>query len=300
LPEDCPKGDALGNPALPETDSLADDAYEVYSLCFARVPERRVHENFLRRDMHDGPMPMDFNLWILRNAHRTVLVDTGFGKRAADERRRPLDFDPVDALSRLGIDPDAIEDIILTHLHFDHARNIERFGKARFHVQDSEVGFATGRCMCEPHLRFPFDVEDVVTLVRHTFASRVVFHDGDATPLPGISLHAVPGHTSGIQAVRVMTNRGPIVLASDASHFYANYLRRGPFSVTVDAIATLRSYDRLRQLAGSVERIIPGHDPRVRALYPNQSFGGVSLTALHAEPAPHDVARLMELNSAPV
>lgn len=277
-------------------DSSADDLYEVYSLCFARVPERRVHENFLRRDMHDGPMPMDFNLWILRNAHRTVLVDTGFGTRAANERHRSLDFDPVDALSRLGIDPDAIEDIILTHLHFDHAGNIERFGKARFHVQDAEVGFATGRCMCEPHLRFPFDVEDVVTLVRHTFASRVVFHDGDAAPLPGISLHAVPGHTSGIQAVRVATRRGPIVLASDASHFYANYLRRGPFSVTVDAIATLRSYDRLRQLAGSADRIIPGHDPRVRALYPNHHFGGISLTALHEDPKPHDVAKLADLS----
>jgi glyoxylase-like metal-dependent hydrolase (beta-lactamase superfamily II) len=277
-------------------DSSEDDVYEVYSVCFARVQERRIHDNFLRRDMHDGPMPMDFNLWILRNAHRTVLVDTGFGKRAAGQRRRPLDFDPVDALTHLGIDPDAIEDIILTHLHFDHAGNIERFGKARFHVQDAEVGFATGRCMCEPNLRFPFDVEDVVALVRHTFASRVTFHDGDAAPLPGISLHVVPGHTSGIQAVRVMTRRGPIVLASDASHFYANYLRRGPFSVTVDAIATLRSYDRLTQLAGSVERIVPGHDPKVRALYPNHEFGGIGLTALHEDPKPHDIAALAALD----
>lgn len=286
----------MGKSLLPEMDSSEDGVYQVYSLCFARVPERRIHENFLRRDMHDGPMPMDFNLWIVHNAHRTLLVDTGFGKRAADERRRPLDFDPVDALARLGIDPDQIEDIILTHLHFDHAGNIERFGKARFHVQDAEVGFATGRCMCEPNLRFPFDVEDVVTLVRHTFASRVAFHEGDAAPLPGISLHVVPGHTSGIQAVRVMTRRGPIVLASDASHFYANYLRRGPFSLTVDAIATLRSYDRLRQLAGSVDRIVPGHDPRVRALYPNHEIGGISLTALHEDPKPHDIAALTALD----
>ena len=254
-----------------------------------------MHDNFLRRDMHDGPMPLDFNVWIVRNAHRTVLVDTGFSQRAATERRRQIDFDPVEALGRLGIDVDAIEDIFLTHLHFDHAGNIDRFGKARFHVQDAEVGFATGRCMCEAHLRFPFDVEDVVTLVRHTYAERVCFHDGDAQPLPGISLHVVPGHTQGIQAVRVITPRGPVLLASDSTHFYANFLRRAPFSVTVDAMTTLRSYDKLKALAGSVDRLIPGHDPRVRDLYPAVTYGGIELTVLHAQPSPHDVAQLASL-----
>ena len=89
-----------------------------------------------------------------------------------------------------------------------------------------------------------------------------------------------------------MTPRGPIVLASDASHFYANLLRRAPFVVTVDAMATLRSYDKLMELAGSVEHIVPGHDPKVRALYPNHDFGGVELTALHEDPKPHDIAAL--------
>ena len=280
---------------LPKPDFSDDGVYQIYSMCFGSVAERRVHDNFMRRDMHDGPMPLDFNVWILHNAHRTVLVDTGFGPRAAGERRRPIDFDPVDGLKRLGIDVDAIEDIILTHLHFDHAGSIDRFGKARFHVQDAEVGFATGRCMCEGNLRFGFDVEDVVTLVRHTYAERVCFHDGEAQPLPGISLHLVPGHTQGIQCVRVMTPRGPVLLASDATHFYANLLRRSPFTVTVDAPATLRSYDKMMALAGSVDRLIPGHDPRVRDLYPSYNVGGVELLALHEVPKPHDIEWLKAL-----
>lgn len=280
---------------LPSPGHSEDGVYQIYSLCFARVPDRRVHENFLRRDMHDGPMPMDFNLWVVRNAHRVVLVDTGFAARAAAERRRPLDFDPIDGLATLGIDKDAIEDIIITHLHFDHAGNLDRFGKARFHVQDAEAAFATGRCMCEAHLRFPFDVEDVVQFVRHTYAERVRFHEGDATIAPGISVHFVPGHTAGMQAVRVMTPRGPVVLASDSSHMYANVMRRSPFSLTVDALATLRSYDRLMELAGSYERVIPGHDPKVRALYPNHEFGGIQLTALHEAPRPHDIGELTQL-----
>ena len=156
---------------LPGTGPAEDDLYEIYQLTYAHDPGRRVHDNFILRDMHDGPMPVDFNLWILRNAHRIILVDTGFSPRAAAERKRPLDIDPVEALARIGVDPDTVEDVVITHLHFDHAGNLDRFGKARFHIQDAEVAFATGRCMCDAFIRRPFDVEDVVTLVRHTYAN---------------------------------------------------------------------------------------------------------------------------------
>ncbi len=277
---------------FPAMGPSLDGVYQIYSLCYARAPERKVHENFMYRDMHDGPMPLDFNVWIVRNAFRTVLVDTGFGRRAAGERQWPLDFDPIEALAQLRIDPDTIEDVVISHLHFDHAGNLDRFAKARFHVQDAEVAFATGRCMCEAHLRRPVDIEDVVTLVRHTYAERVCFHSGDANILPGISVHALPGHSLGLQGVRVVTPRGPVLLASDASHYYANFLRRAPFALTVDAPETLRSYGRMMELAGTIERIIPGHDPRVRELYPTCAINGVKLLALHEVPKPHDIAEL--------
>jgi glyoxylase-like metal-dependent hydrolase (beta-lactamase superfamily II) len=283
--------------SLPGTAPSEDDVYFIYSMCYAKVRARRVHDNFIFRDMHDGPMPLDYNLWILHNTHRTILVDTGFSPRHAAERERPLDFDPVEALSRLGIDPAALEDIILTHLHYDHAGNLARFPNARFHVQDAEVGFATGRCMCEPKIRWAFDVEDVVTLVRRVYAERVSFHDGDAAPLPGISVHALPGHSKGMQAVRVVTPRGPVVLASDVSHYYANFLRRSPFILTIDADQTLASYRKLMALAGSVDLIIPGHDPKVPTLYPNHDVAGITLTALHEQPKPHDIDALTRVNN---
>lgn len=281
---------------LPDPPS-DDGVYHIYSMCFARARTRRVHDNFVFRDMHDGPMPLDYNLWIVRNAARTILVDTGFSPRAAAERQRPLDFDPVEALPRLGIDPALLDDIILTHLHYDHAGNLARFPNARFHVQDAEVAFATGRCMCEPQIRWAFDVEDVITLVRRVYAERVAFHDGDAAPLPGISLHVLPGHSKGMQAVRVITPRGPVVLASDVSHYYANFLRRAPFLLTIDAAQTLQSYKDLMQLAGSVDRIIPGHDPKVAVLYPSILVEGIALTALHEQPKPHDIADLASVDN---
>lgn len=282
--------------SLPPMTSSEDGVYEIYALCYARALQRRVHDNFMRRDMHDGPMPVDFNLWIVRNAQRMVLVDTGFGARAAAARGRTLDVDPLEALERIGFPAEMIEDVVITHMHYDHAGNIGRFHKARFHLQESEGGYATGRCMCEPHLRAPYDVEDAVALVRHTYAERVVFHQGDAAPWPGISLHLLPGHTEGMQAVRVITPRGPVVLASDASHYYANLLRRAPFPGSTNTISTLRSYQRLLELAGGAERVIPGHDPKVRRLYPCYDVGGLALTALHEAPQGFDSEQLVRLD----
>ncbi len=270
---------------LPVPPGDAEDVYHLYLLRYARAADRTAHGNFQFRDMHDGPMPVDYNLWIATNARRTILVDTGFSARAAAERHRRLDFDPVKALAQLGVDPEGLEDIILTHLHFDHAGNIDRFGKARFHVQDRELVFATGRCMCGGFLRHPFDVEDVVALVRRTYAERVRFHDGDAAPFPGISLHLLPGHSKGLQAVRVMTPRGPVILASDICHFYAFLTRGSPSVVTVDMPATMRSYRSLVALAGGdYGRIIPGHDPKVRRFFPQIEVEGFELTALHEAP----------------
>ncbi len=284
-------------PLLPPGDTGGEDVYDIWCLRYGTVTSRRVHDNFAIRDMHDGPMPLDLYVWIVRNAHRTILVDTGFSQRAATERNFAIDFNPIDGLARLGLPADAVENIIITHLHFDHAGNMDRFAKAQFHIQDSEVAFATGRCMCDRFLRRPFDVEDVVTLVRNTYAGRVTFHDGDAAPFPGVTLHRLPGHSKGVQAVRVNTARGPVLLASDVSHYYANFLRRAPFGLTVDAIQTLQSYSRLMALTGGeVERIIPGHDPKTRRLYPSHRFGGIEVQALHETPARHDVEALLRLD----
>ena len=275
-----------------------EDVYQVYAMCFCQV-QRTVHDFFMVRDMHDGPMPLDYNLWIVRNEYRTILVDTGISPAAGPQRNRPLAFDPIEGLRRLGIEPGEVDDVIITHLHYDHAGNIGRFGRARFHIQDAEVAFATGRCMCDAHHRAPFDVEDVVALVRRTFAGKVLFHDGEAEPFPGISLHAFPGHSAAVQSVRVMTPRGPVVLASDATHFFSNILNDRPSSLTLDSPKTIDSYRRLMKLAGGIDRLIPGHDPKVRRLYPAMDVNGVPLLALHEEPAAIDPKELARTDDGP-
>jgi glyoxylase-like metal-dependent hydrolase (beta-lactamase superfamily II) len=261
--------------------------YEIIALRYARH-DRPASENFLYpatagEDPHDYPMPIDYFVWVIRNRDRTLVVDTGFDRPAAEARGRKLLTHPVEGLRALGVDSAAVRDVVITHLHYDHAGNLGAFPNARLHLQDSEMAFATGRCMCHPRLRYPFDVENVVTMVRRVYAGRVNFIDGDAEIAPGISLHHVPGHTRGLQCVRVETARGPVVLASDALHFYANIERQNPFPIVVDIAAMMESWKKLALLAGDERRIVPGHDPLVMARYPRLPVDGVEAVMLHEE-----------------
>jgi len=125
--------------------------------------------------------------------------------------------------------------------------------------------------MTHPVMRFPFDEEDVVAMVRRVFNGRVVFHDGDEEIAPGVSVHHVGGHTMGMQIVRVNTRRGIVVLASDSSHLYANMEREIPYPIAWNVGEVMEGYRRARVLATSRDHIIPGHDPMVMDRYPAAS-----------------------------
>jgi len=105
-------------------------------------------------------------------------------------------------------------------------------------------------------------------MVRHAYAGRLRFHDGDAELCPGITLHLIGGHTMGLQVVRVWTRRGWLVLASDATHFYANMDQERPFPIVWSLDDMFAGFRRLRALAESGQHIIPGHDPLVLERYP--------------------------------
>lgn len=269
--------------------------YEVFAVHYATHVRARA-ESFIFRDptipddVHEAPLPLEYFVWVVRDAERTIVVDTGFDRPAAAARGRELLVHPVEALRGMGIDPASVRDVVVTHLHYDHAGNLGAFPNATFHLQDSEMAYATGRCMCHPRLRYPFDVEDVVTMVRRVYDGRVRFHDGDAEIFPGVSLHHVPGHTRGLQCVRVATARGAVVLASDASHFYANMREGNPFPIVVDVAAMMESWGRLRALADSEDHIVPGHDGLVLERYPRTRIGGTEVALLHEAPAPFPTA----------
>ena len=134
------------------------------------------------------------------------------------------------------------------------------------------MAFATGRQVCDREVRAPFDGEPVAQLVRKLYADHVVFHAGDEEFAPGIALRLAHGHTAGLMVVCCATERGTVVLASDAAHLYANITRKIPFPIFVDEADYVRAADRVMELAGgSLDHVIPGHDPLVLECFPSEN-----------------------------
>lgn len=242
-------------------------SYAVHAVRYARH-DRPARENFLDNDPHDGPMPLDYFVWAIVGLERSFVVDTGFGAAEASARGRELIRSPAEGLRAIGIDPATVADVIVTHMHYDHAGNLDLFPNATFHVQDREMRYCTGRCMTHHHLRGSFAPADVEGMIRRIYRGRVAFHDGDAELAPGLSVHFIGGHTMGLQSVRVLTARGHVVLASDAAHLYMHLDERRAFPVVYNVADMLAGHDTLRRLATSERHIVPGHDPLVMRLYP--------------------------------
>ena len=247
---------------------MSSDTYEVLALKYAELATRKRFESFIAADEHDGPHPIDYFVWVIRNADRTIVVDTGFDAAEGAKRGRKVDRAPAAALEQIGVAAGSVEQVVVTHLHYDHAGTLGAFPKARFHLQEAEMAYATGPCMCHNFLRYPFTVEHVCDMVRNVYSGRVVFHDGDAEIAPGVTVHKIGGHSRGLQCVRVATATGPVVLASDSSHYYENFEKGKVFPITIDIADVLDGYVRLQALAGSPRRVVPGHDPLVLKRYP--------------------------------
>lgn len=244
------------------------ECFEVYAIRYGHMERRTADLNFLDGDPHETSMSMDYFVWALKGPETCWVVDTGFGPEPARRRGRDFVQTPAEGLRAIGIDAATVSEVIITHLHYDHVGNFDQFPAARFHLQDREMAYATGRYMAHEIFSNAFEVNEVTGMVRQVYDGRVRFHDGDAVLSPGVSVHLTDGHTLGLQSVRVWTKRGWVVLASDTIHYYANLEERRPFSIVFDIGRMVDSYDRLYELADSPDHIVPGHDPLVMQRYP--------------------------------
>ena len=241
--------------------------YEVYAIKYAQREGRRP-EHFIGGDPHDAPMPMDYFVWLIRGDNRLIVVDTGFDAEVAARRKRTFLRSPREGLALLDVKADDVRDVVITHMHNDHAGTLCDFPNASFHLQDDEMSFVTGRYMRHECFRRPFETEHVVDMVRMVYKDRVIFHRGDEEIAAGVSVHHIGGHTAGLQSVRVHTRRGWMVLASDASHYYEHFEKSRCFPLVYHVGQMVEGYATLRRLAASLQHIVPGHDPLVMQRYP--------------------------------
>lgn len=244
--------------------------YEVYAIKYGERMGTR-GTIFVHGDPHDAPLAMDYFIWVIRNGDRTIVVDVGFSRAEGEARGRTFLRCPSDGLKLIGIEADQVSDVIITHMHYDHVGNLELFPRATFHIQDEEMAFVTGRAMTHKAMRHSFVLADVVQMVTAVYGDRVIFHEGDEGVFPGVSVHHIPGHTRGLQSVRVHTKRGWVIIASDAAHYYECFTDGTPFITHENMYQMLEGARRLRKLAPDDDHIVPGHDPEVMSCYPASS-----------------------------
>jgi glyoxylase-like metal-dependent hydrolase (beta-lactamase superfamily II) len=252
-------------------------AYEIYALRYATVQAYPVAELVANADPQ-RKTDIAMMIWLVRGNGHTVLVDSGFSHEHYIKEWNVIDYvKPSDAVGKLGVKPEEVTDIIITHMHWDHADGIELFPKARIWIQKNEFQYYTGEAWQSKDTHGGIDPDDVQALVRLNIEGRVGLVDGDAREIiPGITCYTGGKHTYESQYAGVNTKTGIVVLASDNVYLYENLEKHVPIAATLDAASNLRAQDRMKQVATS-GLIIPGHDPAVMTKFPAAAPGVVKI-----------------------
>jgi glyoxylase-like metal-dependent hydrolase (beta-lactamase superfamily II) len=230
---------------------------EIYA-CIVGRSKRPYYYMFNLAERHD-PIELVYPFWVVREGATTVMIDTGFSERMARERG-VFDYrSPSELLPRLGIDPNEVASIVVSHLHYDHFSAPERYPNAVFHVQADDVDYFTGRGATHPAHKAadPSALEQIAQL---RASGRLRAQSGDFSLSASLKVLHVGGHTPGHQISVVQTDGRPLVLACDASHFYANLETRTPTSIIHDYDDYQRGFSTIETLAAG-GRWFPGHDP---------------------------------------
>jgi glyoxylase-like metal-dependent hydrolase (beta-lactamase superfamily II) len=244
--------------------------YEVLAVRYGTLAARK-SELYYRYESYgepDGAASMAYYFWVLRSAETTILVDTGFDPDAAARRGRTCVVAPLDALRQLGIAPEAVSTVVVTHLHYDHIGNVHAFPHADLIVPKRELEFWTGpfaaRRQFAPHV----EVREIEVVERALAEGRVRTTEGTEEIVEGVLAISVGGHSPGQQVTFVEGSAGSVVLASDAVHLYEELEQDRPFAVMHDLEQMYAAYDLVKDLAGSRGAVVvPGHDPDVFVRY---------------------------------
>jgi glyoxylase-like metal-dependent hydrolase (beta-lactamase superfamily II) len=260
--------------SIPPARGQSKPKYEIYAIRYATLPDFPVAELVAGADPA-RKLDIAMMVWLIRGHGRNILVDSGFYHDRFFKEWHVNDFiKPSDALKPLGLKPEDITDVVITHMHWDHADGMDLFPNARIWIQKDELQYYAGEAWQSKDTHGGIDEDDVLTLVKLNTQGRVGMVNGDAQEIvPGVICYTGGRHTYASQYVGVNTAAGTVVLASDNMYLYENLEKHVPIAATLDAVSNLHAQDRMKRLAASPGLIIPGHDPAVMAKFPNPAPG---------------------------
>jgi len=202
-------------------------------------------------------------IWLIRGGGRTILFDSGFHREKWFKYFPMNDYQrPDEAVKLAGVKPEDVTDIVISHAHWDHMGGIDLFPKANVWIQKEEYRYYTGEAWQPGGNHGGIDPDDVKQLVQLNTEGRLRLVDGDNVEiLPGIRTYTGSRHTYASQYLRVEGNP-TLVLASDNCYLYRNLATRAASATfsEADHAANIAAQARMIELAGSADRVVPGHD----------------------------------------
>ncbi len=251
---------------------MASDEYDVVAVRYGRLTTTR-SDGFLNHHDYreaDGLLELAYDFWIVRNAERTIVLDTGFAPEVGRRRGREVLVEPAAAFAALGVEDTEETLVVLSHAHYDHIGNVGHFRRARFLMAAAEYDFWVERPRAQHLTRQLVEDAELEALRALRAAGRLELIEGAKVLGPGVEVLRAPGHTPGQLMLVAGSAVGRILLTADAVHFDEELERRMPFRHMCDLVAAADTYDSIDALrdSGAVDRVVVGHEPAYRERFP--------------------------------
>jgi len=212
----------------------------------------------------DAKLDLPFAMCVAKSKKHVVVLDAGFVNQELATKYGVAGWtEYATLLGEIGIEPDEVDFVTISHMHFDHAGGTSRFPKAQFIVQRRELEYAAGALPHNSAAKGSFVADDVLALVQLNWQGRVLLADGDVEAVvPGVDVYLTPGHTAGTMTTCLDTVKGRVCYSSDAVYLYRNLDEDIPLGLALNAGEAVESFKKVRQiLRGGI--LIPGHEPRI-------------------------------------